>query len=107
MWPFKKREPKAPTPHYIEEIVHNTIKPISVSPDNPFVIKVGISHYDNKPDLYRVFFILPSSSLGDMRVFPRQQDMVRERALVVADAWVKALEVTYDMSLEQMVCNLD
>lgn len=102
MW-FNKKVRK-PVMKDVYELIVNKSIPIKDQP--PYTIQCGISWQEDQPEQCRAYFILPSYSAGDLKVYPRQHPMTRERAIKVAYAFSTALQKTYDMGLEQMVTEL-
>lgn len=95
MWPFKKKQPRPALRKQVHELIVDESYDIKNCP--PYIIRVGISHYEDSPECNRVFFKLSHPFGHDLSVYPRQHDMPREAAIQVANEWAHALRVTYDV----------
>lgn len=104
MWPFRKKSPAAPRPQWIEEPI--ILETHDIKSSDPYEIQVGLGYYDDRPDRFRVYFKLSSPGFSNLTIIPRQHPLERERALVLANKWAAVLRATYDLSLEQIACDL-
>lgn len=98
MWPFSKKLPPKIPKRPVSEVVVFESYPLKDC--DPYEITVGISHCEDEPDSYRVFYKLRQPHWSDLTVYPRQQMMPRSDAIEVAEAWAEALRVTYQVGLK-------
>jgi len=100
-WPFSNTEP-VPCSEEKSSDVHrlHVNRSMPVENGEPYLIQIGLTQIGDT-ERFRVFYMVNKT-----KIYPRQVPMSLTKALRIVNVWDMAFQVTYDVGLEQKVCDL-